>query len=108
MQYDAITLGNHEFDDKSVGLVPFVKALEVPLVVANLDFSNQPDLAELKIKKSTVVERGGVKIGIIGYLTPETAFLSSPENVVFQVSASLTRIPCKNASRSTTRELPIC
>ncbi|KAE8736692.1 hypothetical protein FOCC_FOCC017853 [Frankliniella occidentalis] len=83
MKYDAITLGNHEFDDKTVGLVPFIEQLKVPLVVANADFSQQPELNKLNIKKSVVVEKGGVKIGIIGYLTPETAFLSSPENVVF-------------------------
>ncbi|XP_034235169.1 snake venom 5'-nucleotidase-like isoform X2 [Thrips palmi] len=87
LQFDAVTLGNHEFDDHVKGLVPFVEQVTVPLVVANLDYSQEPTLAALetsgKLKKSVVLERGGYKIGIIGYLTPETKFLASPDNVQF-------------------------
>lgn len=88
LKFDAVTLGNHEFDDHVQGLVPFIEQVQVPLVVANLDYSREPTLASLekagKISKSVVVVRGGYKIGIIGYLTPETAFLASPDNVIFQ------------------------
>ena len=83
LKFDAVTLGNHEFDDHTAGLEPFVEALQVPLVVANVDFTKQPELAKHAISKSVVLERAGTKIGVIGYLTPDTTFLSSTDNVTF-------------------------
>ena len=63
--------GNHEFDDGVEGYVPFLENISFPVICANMDVSEEPDMAGL-YKKSVVVERGGKKIGIIGYLTPET------------------------------------
>ena len=34
--FDAMTLGNHEFDDGEHGLVPFLKNLTCPLIVSNM------------------------------------------------------------------------
>ncbi|KAJ8967992.1 hypothetical protein NQ314_002526 [Rhamnusium bicolor] len=60
-------LGNHEFDDKIAGVVPFIKALKHPVVVSNIDDSLEPSIQGL-YTKSTVVERNGKKIGIIGVI----------------------------------------
>lgn len=65
------TLGNHEFDDRIKGLVPFLKALNAPVVVSNIDDSFEPDLQGL-YQKSTVIERDGKKIGIIGVILSTT------------------------------------
>ncbi|XP_060524617.1 apyrase-like isoform X2 [Cylas formicarius] len=73
--WDAITLGNHEFDDKLDGLVPFMKQLKTPFVIANLDHSDEPRFERL-YSKSVVIERSGKKIGVIGALTYE--MLDSP------------------------------
>ena len=70
-------LGNHEFDRKVSGLVPFLENLTVPVVTANIDASNEPTL-QGKFNDSIMVERGGEKIGIFGYLTTDTAFASQP------------------------------
>ena len=43
--YDAMTLGNHEFDNGDEVLAAFVDALEFPVVTANVDFSDSPLLA---------------------------------------------------------------
>ena len=36
--FDAMTLGNHEFDDGVSGLKPFLKNKTCPLVVSNMNF----------------------------------------------------------------------
>jgi len=82
--YDAMTLGNHEFDDGSEVLAAFVDALEFPVVTANVDFSEDPLLAG-KINPYTIIEVGGEQIGIIGLVTPESEILSSPsDELVFE------------------------
>lgn len=60
-------LGNHEFEDGLENLIEYIKRLNHPMLVANLDASMEPSMQSL-IKKSTVIERGGKKIGIIGAL----------------------------------------
>ena len=37
LNFDAMTLGNHEFDDGSDGLEPFLRGHTVPMVVSNMD-----------------------------------------------------------------------
>ena len=81
--YDAMALGNHEFDDGSEVLANFVKGLNFPALSANIDFSEDPLLAGL-IEPSVVLDVGGEPIGIIGLTTPETDILASPsEELVF-------------------------
>lgn len=75
--YDAMTLGNHEFDDGDAVLAAFIDAIDFPVVTANVDFSESPDLAD-KISPSVILEVGGEQIGIIGLVTPESEILSSP------------------------------
>lgn len=80
MGYDIMTLGNHEFDDGVVGLLPYLQAAKnnsIPIVVSNLDISNEPRFHGL-IEKSVVREYNGISIGFVGYLIPTTADLSKP------------------------------
>lgn len=70
------SLGNHEFDDGLKGLYPFLENLKTKVVVCNIDASKVPKFAE-HVAPSTIIEITGERIGIIGYLTPETKFLSS-------------------------------
>lgn len=48
-----------------------------------MDFRNEPELASTPLTPSTILEVNGVKIGIIGYLTPETQVISQTEGVIF-------------------------
>lgn len=66
------SLGNHEFDDGVEGLVPFLNNISAPVVTCNLDLKYEPELENSPLKPSIVIQTNGVKIGIIGYLTPET------------------------------------
>jgi len=51
--------------------VPFLKNITFPVICSNIDVSLEPEMAGL-IQPSIVVERAGQRIGIIGFLTPET------------------------------------
>ncbi|MCA8878904.1 MAG: 5'-nucleotidase C-terminal domain-containing protein [Rhodobacteraceae bacterium] len=81
--YDAMTVGNHEFDDGPEVLRGFIEAVDFPVLMSNADVSAEPDLADV-IRKSAVVEIGGEKIALVGLTTVDTAEISSPgRNVVF-------------------------
>lgn len=96
MGYDVVTLGNHEFDFKAKGLTENLNAAKksgdkLPQMVAsNVLFSSDEDgnltqtLTNLKqafqdygVKDYTILERGGVKIGIFG-LMGKDAVLKAP------------------------------
>ncbi|XP_076062018.1 snake venom 5'-nucleotidase-like [Oratosquilla oratoria] len=77
IQHDAMAFGNHEFDDNIAGIVPLLKNLSFPVLAANIDAVKEPQLQGL-FHKSVVLERGGRKIGIVGYLTTETLIISKP------------------------------
>ena len=68
MQYDAICLGNHEFDNGMPDLAKMIQAAQFPVVATNLDFTGT--LLEGLTHRYVIIERGGLKIGIIGIMTP--------------------------------------
>jgi 5'-nucleotidase / UDP-sugar diphosphatase len=76
--YDAMTLGNHEFDNGSDVLLAFLQGLDFPAVSANVDFGANRALAG-EIAPYIILEVGGQQIGVIGLTTPDTTFTSSPE-----------------------------
>ncbi len=85
--YDAMTVGNHEFDDGPEVLAGFMASVDFPVLMSNADVSGEPALAG-KLAKSTVIERGGEKIGLIGLTPQNTDELASPgPNVVFTAPA---------------------
>lgn len=67
MEYDVVTLGNHEFDNGTSVLAERLRQLDCPVVCANYDFS-ATDLAEI-VKPYAIVKKAGRKIGVIGLLT---------------------------------------
>ncbi|MGK7752285.1 MULTISPECIES: bifunctional metallophosphatase/5'-nucleotidase [unclassified Roseovarius] len=81
--YDAMTVGNHEFDDGPEVLRGFMDAVEFPVLMSNADISREALLKDV-VQKSTVIERGGEKIGLIGLTPQDTDELASPgPNVIF-------------------------
>ncbi|CAF4929911.1 unnamed protein product [Pieris macdunnoughi] len=79
------SLGNHEFDEAVAGLVPFIKNLTSPVLAANLLLDNVPELKEeTNLYKSIILNKKGVNIGIVGYLTPETKFLAPKTKVDYE------------------------
>ena len=43
--YQAMAVGNHEFDDGPANLAKFIDAVGLPVLSANIDASADPDLA---------------------------------------------------------------
>ena len=81
--YDAMAVGNHEFNKGPEGLAAFVEAANFPVLMSNADISGEAALAGL-IEKSVVVEKAGEKIGIIGVTPQNNDELSSPgPNITF-------------------------
>jgi 5'-nucleotidase/UDP-sugar diphosphatase len=81
--YDAMTIGNHEFDDGPAELARLIDGADFPVVSANINAEAEPLLAG-KIEPSTIITVSGEPIGIVGLTTPETENISSPgPNVVF-------------------------
>jgi 5'-nucleotidase len=64
MKYDAVTIGNHEFDNGLDTLATILENNTIPLISSNYNFQNTP-LAG-KVKPYLVVEKGGLRIGIFG------------------------------------------
>lgn len=67
--FEAMAVGNHEFDDGVPVIQAFAQAVDFPVLMANADMAREPELAKL-VDASTVIERNGERIGIIG-LTPQ-------------------------------------
>jgi 2',3'-cyclic-nucleotide 2'-phosphodiesterase (5'-nucleotidase family) len=85
--YDAMAIGNHEFDFGPDVLADFIESTGkgFPFISANLDLSGEPRLQALAdegtIRKSVVIEEEGQQIGVVGATTPRLSFISSPRNV---------------------------
>lgn len=77
LRYDAMVPGNHEFNYGWKHLVELSKEIQFPVLSANI---KQTDGTRL-FKPYVIKEVDGVKIGIIGLTTPETAYKTNPKNV---------------------------
>ncbi|XP_076639053.1 apyrase [Colletes latitarsis] len=75
LPHDVMTIGNHEFDDDIKGVVPFLERLKAPVVVTNIDASEEPSMQGL-FKNSTILLRNGTKIGVIGAILSTTNTIS--------------------------------
>ena len=75
--YDAMTIGNHEFDFGSENLFDIIGKLNYKVLAANLMKDGVPVTDTYIVK-----EFDGVKVGVFGMSTPETAFKTHPDNVV--------------------------
>lgn len=79
MKYDAATLGNHEFDFGLENMAEVAKTANFPIVCSNCDFTGT--CVEGLIKPYAVIEREGLKIGVMG-LSPVIDGLVMKENIV--------------------------
>ncbi len=86
--FDAMTLGNHEFNRGPDSLAEMLATAEFPIVAGNVRVEGGHPLAGL-IRDHLILEAGDLKIGVLGVSTPDTVFLSSPgDAVTFEDPAS--------------------
>ncbi|KRX47779.1 Snake venom 5'-nucleotidase [Trichinella murrelli] len=91
LRYDAMALGNHEFDHALAGLLPLLREAKFPIMAANVASDNE-ELQAL-LKPYTIFTFDDVKVGVIGYVTPLTKKLSKAHEVEFEDEIQvLTRI----------------
>ena len=76
--YQAATLGNHEFDNGMEDLAKLLAMAQFPLVCANYDVTGT--ILEQYVKKTTIIEKDGVRFGIIG-LSVDPDGLISKNNI---------------------------
>ena len=77
LEYDAMTPGNHEFDEGVDVLIGFLEATSFPLLAANMDTSSYPRLSD-ELPRSVVLQRGGESIAVIGVTMPDMYERSNP------------------------------
>ncbi len=76
--YDAMTLGNHEFDKPLAVLRKQEKWAKFPFLAANV---YQKSTGKRLFKPWAMFRRMGLKIAVIGLITPDTARLTNPEQL---------------------------
>lgn len=74
---EAMTLGNHEFDNGPEVLARFAAGADFPILAANIDATAEPLLAG-RLRPWWETRRGGARIAVVGVITPDTPSLSSP------------------------------
>ncbi|NOU91866.1 multifunctional 2',3'-cyclic-nucleotide 2'-phosphodiesterase/5'-nucleotidase/3'-nucleotidase [Paenibacillus sp. LMG 31456] len=122
MGYDAMTFGNHEFDQGTAVLANFVKDANFPLVSSNIDFSKDANIQPL-LKSSVTLNtygKGGMrttasagvypyvildagdghKVGVFGLTTEDTKETSSPgKDVVFNAASASAQLTVKELEK---------
>ena len=79
--FDAMAVGNHEFDDGDEGLAKLADGVGFPVISGNIDVSQSNILAG-KIDDHIILEVGGERIGIVSALAVDTVETSSPSDAV--------------------------
>ena len=111
LRYDAVAIGNHDFDMGPVVLAefieqanednPFTEPRLIPFLSANLDYTGSPELSRLieknMVASSSIVFTGQNTIGVIGATTENLPFISSPgavtvKDVAESVSAEVAKL----------------
>ncbi|KAH9276471.1 hypothetical protein BASA83_001170 [Batrachochytrium salamandrivorans] len=82
LKYDAMALGNHEFDLGLTALSDFVKSLNFPVLSSNIDFKTAPILKKAGVKPYIVLHK--YSLGIIGFITNTTSDITlGGKNITF-------------------------
>ena len=92
MGFDAMAIGNHEFDWGMEAFQDLRKAAAFPFLSANIA-DNKGSLLP-GVKPYAVFQRKGLKIAVIGITTPETHYATKPGNLKgFRVNAVEKALP---------------
>ncbi len=78
--YDAMTIGNHEFDILQDDLEETVELANFPILTCNV-IDERTGKIPWYAFPYTVVNRMGLRIGILGFTTTDTEKMSFPENI---------------------------
>ncbi len=77
MGLDAMAAGNHEFDRGTPGIEILLDHADFPILSANMDVTNDPDL-DRRIAPYVIKKIDGEPVAVIGLLDEHLAHISSP------------------------------
>ena len=83
MGYDSMTLGNHEFDWGVADMLKMLSTAEFPLLAQNV---TDEEGKLLTGAGWTILERGGIRLGVIGVVTPDVQILEGGKEGVSDLS----------------------
>jgi len=80
LDYDVVVPGNHEFDKGKEIAIRISNAMKRKFVAANIFVAGTDSLVDW-CEPYRIVERAGLRIGIVGANTPGTKHMAFPENI---------------------------
>ncbi|XP_022106650.1 5'-nucleotidase-like [Acanthaster planci] len=83
LSYDAMAIGQHEFDFGVEGLARFVNNLTFPVIGSNINTSKEPSLNRLVLKQHIVQFADGQRVGLVGYSYAETPDIANTGHLTF-------------------------
>ncbi len=78
--YDLSVVGNHEYDIGEEALIETYKHVEFPILSCNIVKKGTKELVDY-VQPYVIIEKMGIRFGIIGVTTTDTKQMSFPENV---------------------------
>lgn len=81
LKFDAMTLGNHEFDRGADFLADLLGLARFPVLSANIETKEKPNLGA-RVKPYTILTYGTEQVGIIGLTATDTQYTSVGGNEV--------------------------
>lgn len=79
--FDAMAIGNHEFDDGPAELLKLINAVKFPIISGNTKVADGSELKD-KFKGYVIKEMGGQKVAVVSVLATDTNETSSPGDKV--------------------------
>ena len=85
LNYTAMGLGNHDFDDSIAGIKPFAERTTFDLLASNIENTVTDGSFEegVHYNKSCIKYVNGRKVGIVGYITRSTDYNFPQGKLVF-------------------------
>jgi len=80
LEFDALVPGNHDFDMGRDNTERLAGMMDVPWVCANLREESTGEIVSW-CRPTLMIEKAGMKIGVIGIITPGTVIMSFPDNI---------------------------
>lgn len=78
--YNAMTIGNHEYDILESKMTETLKTAKFPIISTNIVKKNTTELVDY-VRPYVIFEKMGVKIAVIGLTTTDTKIMSFSENI---------------------------
>ena len=91
MPWDAMTLGNHEYDQGCLELAKYLEEDPIPVLAANLAPEKGCPLLKAKYEPHRIFTVRGVKVGVIGMANDETDLASACAHTRFTDAAETLR-----------------